>query len=299
MLFKRANHKLLTIIISLMGLIMAAKERGIADDAIKIDASIRTEIIDSVTAKVNEIYIFPDIAQNLETQLKDNLKKGSYDKFTELEPFIEQLKTEFFEIGNDRHLRIFSLSDEFCKRFKSNQEAKDYYENNLGAELTDNHGFERVEILEGNIGLIDLRDFLIVGKDYEAAAAAMTLLAGCDAIIIDLRKNGGGDANAVAFLASYFFKERTRLNDAYIRKTDSVEQYWTFPVPGAEPFYNKDLYVLIGNATFSAAEDFTYAMQSNSGRPLSEKKRAAADIPSKCSSSSICMSLSISPMPTR
>ncbi|MEW5925606.1 MAG: S41 family peptidase [Candidatus Zixiibacteriota bacterium] len=242
---------------------MATRESGKADDAIKIDNKIKAEIIDSVTARVNEIYIFPDVAKKLEKQLKDNLKKGEYDKFNELQPFVEQLKTEFYEIGNDRHLRIFTLSDEFCSRFKSNQEAKDYYEKNLGSELADNHGFRRVEILDGNIGYLDLRDFLISKDDYNVTAAAMTLLAGCDAIIIDLRKNGGGDGNVVAFLASYFFKERTRLNDAYIRKTDSVEQYWSFPVPNAEPFYDKDLYVITGYATFSAAEDFAYAMQAS------------------------------------
>ena len=258
-----SKTNILTVILVLMGLFMTTFERGKADDAIKIDKIIKTEIIDSVTAKVNEIYIFPDVAQKLEKQLKDNLKKGAYDKFNELQPFVEQLKTEFYEIGNDRHLRIFSLSDEFCKRFKSDQEAKDYYENNLGEELTDSHGFQRVDILDGNIGYIDLRDFLVTKNEYNVAAAAMTLLSGCDAVIIDLRKNGGGDADAVAFLASYFFKERTRLNDAYIRKTDSVEQYWSFPVPGAEPFYDKDLYVITGYATFSAAEDFAYAMQAN------------------------------------
>jgi len=117
--------------------------------------------------------------------------------------------------------------------------------------------------MPGNIGYMDLYDFIKSTNEFESIAAAMTLLSNCDAVIIDLRRNGGGagGVGVVAFLASYFFEERSRLNDAYIRKTDSVDQYWTFPVPGAEAFYNKDLYVLIGNATFSAAEDFAYAMQ--------------------------------------
>jgi len=252
-----------TIILSVLifGLISIVPGKGHAEEPIPIDHKMKTAIIDSVTATINDVYIFPEIGYKLEKYLKGNLKAGKYDQFTELAPFVEQLKTEFFEVGQDRHLRVFSLSREFCGKFSNNEEAKEYFDNSYFEDMTEDHGFKRVEILPGNVGYVDLQDFLMGGNEYESVAAAMTLLSGCDAIILDLRKNGGGDGNVVAFLSSYFFEERSRLNDVYIRKTDSVEQYWTFPVPGAGPLYDKDLYVLIGYATFSAAEDFAYAMQ--------------------------------------
>ncbi|HDL03697.1 MAG TPA: hypothetical protein ENH25_06160 [candidate division Zixibacteria bacterium] len=255
------RKKLFLIPIMLVCLIINAHSIVSAEEPIPITQKMKTDIIDSVTAIINEIYIFPEVAAKLEKHLKNNLQAGKYDKFRELVPFVEQLKTDFYEIGQDRHLRIFSLSREFCAKYKSNEEAKEYFENSYFEESVDDHGIKRVEIMPGNIGYMDLYDFIKSTNEFESIAAAMTLLSNCDAVIIDLRRNGGGDGGVVAFLASYFFEERSRLNDAYIRKTDSVDQYWTFPVPGAEAFYNKDLYVLIGNATFSAAEDFAYAMQ--------------------------------------
>jgi C-terminal processing protease CtpA/Prc len=63
--------------------------------------------------------------------------------------------------------------------------------------------------------------------------AEMNFLANVDAIIFDLRENGGGDPKMEAFVSSYLFAERTHLNDLWTRKGDVTEQYWTDPyVPG-------------------------------------------------------------------
>ena len=89
----------------------------------------------------------------------------------------------------------------------------------------------------------------------------MNFLAYCDAIIVDLRQNGGGDPAQIQLICSYFFPEPAHLNDIYFRAGDRTENFWTLPyVPGPKPV-NADLYILTSARTFSGAEEFTYNMK--------------------------------------
>lgn len=125
-----------------------------------------------------------------------------------------------------------------------------------------NFGFEKVQRLQFNIGYIDLHAFAPGALISKRLAAAMTLLADTRALIIDLRLNGGGDPNTVALLASYLFDQRTHLNDIYWREGDRTEQFWTTEqVAGTRYSSQKKVYILTSHDTFSAGEDFTYAMK--------------------------------------
>jgi C-terminal processing protease CtpA/Prc len=93
--------------------------------------------------------------------------------------------------------------------------------------------------------------------------AAMNFLANTDALIIDLRRNGGGDPAMVALISSYLFDAQpVHLNDLYFRPDDSTRQWWTLPyVPGKRYGAKKEVYVLTSKRTFSAAEEFTYNLK--------------------------------------
>ncbi len=69
----------------------------------------------------------------------------------------------------------------------------------------DNFGIHRVERLDGNIGYLDLRRVPVPAIAGPAMAAAMELIAGTYALIIDLRRNGGGAPDGVVFWCSYLF----------------------------------------------------------------------------------------------
>ena len=120
-----------------------------------------------------------------------------------------------------------------------------------------NCGFKKAEILDGNIGYLKFDFFADPGICGPTVVAAMNFLANVDAIIFDLRENGGGDPKMVAFVSSYLFAERTHLNDLWTRKGDVTEQYWTDPYVPGKRLDGKPAFVLTSKNTFSGGEEFT------------------------------------------
>ena len=126
----------------------------------------------------------------------------------------------------------------------------------------DNFGIHRVERLDGNIGYLDLRRVPVPANAGPAIAAAMELVAGTYALIIDLRRNGGGSPEGVVFWCSYLVTERpTHLNDIFHADTGETRQFWALPyVPGTR-YVDRPVYVLTSGHTFSGGEDFCYTLQ--------------------------------------
>jgi hypothetical protein len=91
--------------------------------------------------------------------------------------------------------------------------------------------------------------------------AAMNFFAHVDALIIDLRFNGGGDPSMIQLISSYLFDESQHLNDFYIRKSDSIQQYWTSAYVAGPRLSHVPVYVLTSGSTFSAAEEFSYNLK--------------------------------------
>ena len=126
----------------------------------------------------------------------------------------------------------------------------------------DNFGIHRVERLDGNVGYLDVRRVAVPANAGPAIAAAMELVAGTYALIIDLRHNGGGSPEGVVFWCSYLFgEEPTHLNDIYRADTGETRQFWALPyVPGPR-YVDRPVYVLTSGRTFSGGEDFGYTLQ--------------------------------------
>ena len=126
----------------------------------------------------------------------------------------------------------------------------------------DNFGIRRVERLDGNVGYLDVRRVAVPANAGPAIAAAMELVAGTYALIIDLRHNHGGSPEGVVFWCSYLFDERpVHLNDIFHADTGETRQFWALPyVPGTR-YIDRPVYVLTSSHTFSGGEDFCYTLQ--------------------------------------
>jgi hypothetical protein len=128
-------------------------------------------------------------------------------------------------------------------------------------DLTGNMGLEKVETLEGNLGLLEFSYFDGSSEAGRKISDAKNSLADTDALIIDLRRCRGGANVAITLLMSYFFDKSVHLSDAYDRLTgDTMTFYSHAEVPGRR-YGQKDVYILTSNRTFSAAEDISYTLK--------------------------------------
>lgn len=125
-----------------------------------------------------------------------------------------------------------------------------------------NFGFEKVERLNGNIGYMELNGFINPELGADTAIAALQFLANTDALIIDLRYNGGGVPGLAKLISSYFFSERpVHLHSIHWREGNRVEQFWTLPFVPGKRYVDKPVYILMSKNTLSAPESFAYNLQ--------------------------------------
>jgi len=225
-----------------------------------IDRKTQAAIIDSVSAVLREEYVFPDVARKMEELLRKNLKDGKYAEITDPAAFAEKLGEDLRSVSHDKHLRLQHLTPgpggEDVTHSPSQQRLR-----NLERLRAQNFGFRKVEILPGNIGYLDFRFFATAGDGGPTAIAAMNFLAHTDALIFDLRQNGGGNPSMIQLISSYLFEEPVHLNSFYIRKGDSTQQFWTQESVDGPKMTSVPVYVLTSSSTFSGAEEFTYNLK--------------------------------------
>jgi C-terminal processing protease CtpA/Prc len=216
-------------------------------------------VIDGVVANLNEFYVYPESAKKMEEALRERQKKGAYDAVTDGEKFATMLTDGLQQVSHDKHLHVM-FSPEVLPKGEPKRTPDD--EARMRTELErDNCAFEKVERLPSNIGYLKFNAFLDPVICGPTAMAAMNFLGNVDAIIFDLRANGGGDPKMIAFISTYLFGEPTHLNDLYNRKEDSTTQYWTMPYVPGKRLTGKPVFVLTSKRTFSGAEEFSYNLK--------------------------------------
>ena len=227
----------------------------------RVDATMRRQVLDGVVRELNARYVFPDVAKQIEVALRDPAVTAAFDGIEDGNAFADQLTRRLQALSNDKHIRLRFSAQPVPDPVGGAPSAAEIEADRV-AERQRNFGVERVERLPGNIGYLELRGFAPAEWAGEAIAAAMTLVAHTDALIVDLRRNGGGDPATVALLSSYLFSERTHLNDMHWREGNRVEQFWTQDwVPGPRFGASKPVYVLTSSRTFSGAEEFSYNLK--------------------------------------
>lgn len=234
---------------------------ALAADDTALSASDRAAIVQTLAAKINANYIDPARAEQVGSAIIRKNAEGGYAAAASATAFGAALKKDLRELSGDMH---FSAG-----RYEGFREPSGTEEPPSRAKIDEwrnavarrGYDIEKIERLPGNVGYIELRRFAGVEFVGPAYTAAMSLLAGTDALILDLRRNGGGSPATVAYLMSHFLPagDAHHLADIYDRPADTTRQIWT--VPTFAQRYDKPVYVLISARTGSAAEDCAYNFQ--------------------------------------
>ena len=224
------------------------------------------EIVTKALELLRANYVFPEQAGRAATAIEARLEAGEYDDLDEI-TLTERLTRDLQEITGDRHLRVVFGGGPGPRRQRIGEpeEPKDHEARRLAMRRMgrlDNFGIRQVERLDGNVGYLDVRRVAVPANAGPAIGAAMELVAGTYALIIDLRHNGGGAPEGVVFWCSYLLDERpTHLNDIFHADTGETRQFWALPyVPGTR-YLDRPVFVLTSGRTFSGGEDFAYTLQ--------------------------------------
>jgi len=218
----------------------------------------RAEIVRAVSRILNESYVFADVAARMGQLIESNLEAGAYDGLETLGELTGQLTDDLRSVSHDLHLSVDPLY-EIAEEDPVEEAA--IRARQLEYMRRENYGFRKVEVRAGNIGYLQLTGFNDAGVAGDTAVAAMNYLANCDALIIDLRENGGGDPSMIQLISSYFFDQPRHLNSFYIRKDDRTQQFWTQARVQGPRLTDTPIYVLTSSNTFSAAEEFAYNLK--------------------------------------
>jgi len=224
----------------------------------------KNEVVQLISENLLETYIDLEIAQEMTSALKSNLMSNKYKLATNPDDFAELVTHDLQNVSHDLHLRLNYEPKKIARSKRvMPDEIKKQREKMMAMKMAEiNYGFTEVKVLNGNIGYLNLRMFADIEQGKDAATSAMKFLYNTNAIIIDLRKNGGGVPSMVQLLSSYFTDaEPVLLSDFYERKTNEKTQLFTFKTIDGKRMTNKPLYILTSENTFSAAEAFTYSLK--------------------------------------
>jgi hypothetical protein len=253
----------LSIIMTLAAPGSVAAQNGREQPDSTIDAATRAQVIEAILKRLNDAYVFPEVAQNMEKSIRERMSKKEYDQINSSAAFAEMLTTHLREVSKDKHLGVrYShepLPPPSDDRREPSAEERERMRN-FGAAI--NYGFEKVERMGGNVGYLNLRGFFDPEMGGDTVAAAMNFLSNTDALIVDLRQNGGGDPAMVQLISTYLFTgEPVHLNSLYWRPGNRTQEFWTLPYVPGRRYAGKDVYVLTSNRTFSGAEEFAYNLK--------------------------------------
>lgn len=227
----------------------------------EIDSATRGAVVRSLGEELRKTYVFADVADRVSKELSSKERARAYEGAKTARAFAEMLNADLQELGKDRHFRI-TYAPDFVAPAADDAAltAERLSELKVRAEQT-GYGIRRVSRLPGNIGYLDVTGFGTPEFVAPAYEAAMQLLAGSDAIIVDLRDNGGGDPQSVVQLASHFFAagDARHLNSIYTRPTDTTREYWTDRSVATR--FTGPVFLVTSSRTFSGGEGFAYELQ--------------------------------------
>lgn len=220
----------------------------------------------AVAKQLQDAYVIETTANKLSQLISSTEFIAKCGKQESPESVAQFMTVELNKIPNDKHLAVIydpAWVNELTMHRATNSE-ETFADKRALETPTDNYGFKKVEILEGNIGYLDIRSFADSHLGGETLENTMKFLKYTDGMIIDLRHNFGGSPFMVTTLASYFFDSDTVHLFTAESRADGVTtqlQDWTSPyVPGPR-FKDTPLYILTSRNSASAAEAFSYAMK--------------------------------------
>jgi C-terminal processing protease CtpA/Prc len=254
-----------------------------------LDPAFVRATVDQIGALVSREYFDPKVGAEVDAVLKRSLAAGRYADATDDQMLATLINRDLFVTTRDKHLSLEARRDVPAERERSAAQAD---ESRVLAVRRSNAGVRRIEILPGNVGYLEMTSFFRPEEAGDAIATAMRTLSLADALILDMRANGGGSPWTVAMLVSYLLEPGVPLWDIAHRAPLEPDHYATVTVSSHD--VKRPMYVLTSANTFSGGEGLAFILQerhraeiigettagaANAGRPYRVNARFGVTIP--------------------
>lgn len=230
-----------------------------SDSQHSIDSAIKNSVVREIADNLRRRYVYASAGASIAATIRARMFQGEYIEIDSPIEFARRLTIDLVEASGDQHLQVV-YDPEYLESDPAADPDAQVRSRRPGD--TAPFGFEKLEILPGNIGYLRLTAFAPVDLAADTARAAMTYLANTAAIVIDLRDNHGGSPTMLPLLASYFFDdEPIHLASVHWRGGSTVTEAWTRKEPGGMRMPETPLYILTSAETFSIAEELAYSLK--------------------------------------
>ena len=235
-----------------------------------LDVARRRAVVDTLAARLRRHYVDADTGALIADRVRARLTAGAYDAITSPARFAEALTVDLRSVNDDRHLNVTYNPEQPGSRPGPDGIRMGTLPPTLPTQFgpvpdpvrRTNYGLGRIDVLPGNVGYLDIRGFSGAANVVAAVKSALEYLQGTDAIIFDLRRNGGGSPFSVNVIISHFTTSDT-VASLTVRNRSANQTFTRYTyanVPGPRR-PTVPLYVLTSGATASAGEDFTFVLK--------------------------------------
>jgi len=256
-LFSLGGHMFRTIVgLFALGLFFA--QAAVAQDGTRFTPRDRDIVLEDIANTIDQYYFDEERAG----EIAADLRAADFSEQTTKEAFADAVTAFLYDY--DRHFSVRYIGEDMATEILSGPGDSDGGGFNPLDDLRRrNFGFQEVSILPGNVGYIDLRQFAPADVAGDTATAALDFVANTDAVIFDVRQNGGGAPSMVQLLISHFLDPSESIaintfvsrNNAYPQQLNSLNYLPSVARPDVP------VIVLTSGRTGSAAEAFAYHLQ--------------------------------------
>jgi len=223
-----------------------------------LDAAGRTAVVKAAADALRQRYVYPDVGRRAAESIEAALAAGKYDEIVQPWAFAERLTADIREVAHDKHLNVTARGPAPAPAAATGGPPP-------GPPPRSEAGVARADRLPGNIGYIEVVALPGLDAFKPPVEKAMAALADTRALIVDLRRNGGGTPQAEVYLTSFLLDpaKPVAVNRFVWRnpntETFRTEEFMSSPTPYW--YRDKPVYVLTSARTFSGGEAVAYDMQ--------------------------------------
>ena len=217
------------------------------------------ETIEKLITILNREYFDPELAARVSAALQEHISTGRYQEARSPDLLAKVLTEDLYAWTGDKHLVVSPIHPTAAAPPSgSTSDETDRHEEARRA----NFGIQCIEVFSGNIGYLNLTAFYRPSETREALASAMAILRHADALIVDLRHNGGGSSQTLALFASYFFDTQDlELFQVVLRPPAKPLKFLTETAALPDRNAQRPMYILTSGDTWSGGEGFAAIMQ--------------------------------------